>query len=99
MVSSAIAQEGGEIKPSKKEKTPMSVRAKFRCATIAHIHSEYPNNTCAEVKLFPVYADSPENKTWSMATPSGEIMLRITNPAAVEQFSPGKDYFIDFTPA
>lgn len=53
-----------------------------------------------EVKLQAVYSDdkgSP-NYSFSQATPSGEISLMITNPAAFEQFAIGQTFDIDFTP-
>ncbi len=49
--------------------------------------------------LVPVYGDSPENKTWSQATPPGEIKMTITNPAALDAFGPGQAFYVDFTPA
>lgn len=40
-----------------------------------------------------------ENARFTKATPWGEIKLGIDNPAALEQFEPGKSYYVDFTPA
>ena len=77
----------------------MNVRAKFRCRSIQHIETISPTETCAEIILYPVYGDGKENATWSKYTPSGEIKMMITNPGAIEAFSPGKSYYVDFTPA
>lgn len=75
----------------------MSVRAKFFVTNIDYAHVS--SGIYATVKLAPVYNNAPENKSWSEATPCGEIKLSITNPAAVDAFSLGKNYYIDFTPA
>lgn len=54
----------------------------------------------AQVTLTPVfgtYGDGKENESWSKYTPSGKIEMAITNPAAIDAFSVGKAYFVDFT--
>ena len=38
------------------------------------------------------------NFTFSQASPSGELKILITNPAAFEQFAVGQTFDIDFTP-
>lgn len=78
------------------------VRAKFYCKSINHIHNDSPEQVCAEVKLAPVYASGNEddpNAVWSKYTPQGEVYMVITNPAAIDAFDLGKEYFVDFTPA
>jgi NAD/NADP transhydrogenase beta subunit len=40
-----------------------------------------------------------ENKLFYAATPSGEITMRVVNPDAAKQFTPGKCYYVDFTEA
>lgn len=77
----------------------MTVRAKFTCFGVAHTQTSDPNGTCARVDLMPVYGDGKDNASWSKATPAGKIEMWITNPSAIDQFEPGKDYFVDFTPA
>lgn len=83
----------------------MSVRAKFRCSqkTITDAGWRSPDGKKAPpveaVVLVPVSGDSPENKTWSMHTPSGRLEMSITNPEALNQFELGLEYFVDFTPA
>lgn len=71
----------------------MRIRAKFRC-----------NNTDQQpwgenVELSAVTSDTPENKEWSEATPSGNLTMNISNPSAQGQFKRGEEYFIDITPA
>ena len=70
----------------------MKVTAKFR----AHYIDKQPWGTI--VKMSPVYSPDPasENYSWSQATPSGEIALTITNPAAAEQFEANQEYLISF---
>jgi hypothetical protein len=74
----------------------MSVRAKFRVDSITR-HSW--NKEAASVELTAVSGDKEDNKSWSEYTPSGSLKMCITNPAAVEQFKLGEEYFLDFTPA
>lgn len=72
----------------------MSVRAKFKVATVTE--SEGGVKT---VKLHPVSSGSPENAEFFKWTPSGSIELGTINPAAAEQFKPGDQFYVDFTPA
>lgn len=71
-------------------------RAKFRCT------SKIPNKTNPEygnVSLLVVHNGSQENKEFFNMTPCGSIELGLLNPKAFEQFEPGKEYYVDFTPA
>lgn len=78
----------------------MKVRAKMKAYAVTPMHDGKPNEASAEIRLMPVYDDgNPENASWSKYTPSGEVRLFITNPAAIAAFEPGKCYFVDFTPA
>lgn len=70
------------------------VRAKFRCDRIVRSEYQSAENANYEVFFHPVYGDSPENKKWSKATPSGELRMSITNPDA-QVFIAGKEYFLD----
>lgn len=68
----------------------MSVRAKVRCETLSG----------NEVTFYTVYetdeSKSPENVSFTKATPWGTIKLGIDNPAAISQFEVGKYYYVDF---
>lgn len=75
----------------------MSVRAKFWVTGINHRHIGDDSAVNAEITLDPAYGEG--NETWSKWTPAGKITLTITNPAAVEQFTLGDEFFVDFTPA
>lgn len=77
----------------------MTVRAKFRCMEINHRVAGSVDSVCVEVKLQAVWGDGKGNLAWSQATPSGELKMLLTVPAAVDQFELGRDYFLDFTGA
>lgn len=70
----------------------MSVKARMNCVQITDRGSE------KEVKLTPVVTSSEDdpNHSYSKYTPSGEITLSITNPAAFEQFVVGEIYDVTF---
>ncbi len=73
-----------------------TVRAKFVCSSVTRF--AYPGQV--QVVLSPVMdSKTPENKSFWDATPNGKLDMTITNPAAGEQFEPGKSYYLDFTPA
>lgn len=68
------------------------VRAKFFVASLTTTTSG------GSVKLGAV-CRGEDNKTWSQYTPAGTIELNILNVAALEQFVPGEEFYVDFTPA
>lgn len=70
----------------------MSVRAKFFVTEITHTTSG------GSVKLGAV-CRGEDNKTWSQYTPAGQISLSILNEFALQQFIPGEEFYVDFTPA
>ncbi len=81
----------------------MKVRAKFFVTSVTHFHNGSPGaDQAGEVKLAPVYQGqdgNPANADWSKWTPQGEIKMTITAPSALDAFSPGQQFFVDFTPA
>lgn len=83
----------------------MAVRAKMRVTGRHEMTGITKGGTIDQVQvtLQPVYADSDgdekANAEWSKWTPSGELRMVITNPAAYEQIKLGKAYFVDLTPA
>ena len=46
----------------------------------------------------PVGDDSPENKLFWDATPSGSLQMGTLNPEAWKEFELGEEYYLDFTP-
>jgi hypothetical protein len=75
----------------------MSVQAMFYVKEISHRPTTDATSVNAEVKLAAAFGSYlkglPEgNSDWSKWTPSGELSMTITNPAAIEQFEPGAVY-------
>jgi hypothetical protein len=71
----------------------MAVRAKVTCDSIDN------NRVRFSTVYEPNAAADSENARFTKATPWGQMELGIDNPAALEQFAPGKSYYVDFTPA
>jgi hypothetical protein len=49
--------------------------------------------------MAPVFDDTEpgsENYRFTKATPSGRVELTVTNPAALEQFQPGDEFYATF---
>lgn len=77
----------------------MGVRAKFRVERHEH-HTYAGGYESTKIVLMPNYDPSiPEDQRFQSASPSGELWMIVTNPAAIEQLQPGKYFYIDFTPA
>lgn len=86
------------------------VRCKFRCLEITERFIGFDGDgkltTQPSIRLVPVmykktgqYDPGDENKAFWSATPSGELTMTITNPAASKQFEVGKCYYLDFVEA
>lgn len=76
----------------------MTVRAKFKVQSVTYnapAGTEQPGS----VILAPVTAGSEENKTFWKYTPSGRIEMQVSNMAALSEFKPGTEFYVDFTPA
>lgn len=71
----------------------MSVRAKFKVDRVSQTLSG------TEIELTPVMGDSEDNKKFFKYTPYGSLKMGVVNPDAAEQFTPGAEFYIDFTPA
>lgn len=71
----------------------MTVKCKFVCQSVLL------DKNGGTVTLTPVTTGSPENESFFKWTPFGEIKMGVLNEDAVEQFVPGRSYYIDFTPA
>lgn len=74
----------------------MSVRAKFQLQAITNYH--YGEGKT--LKFYASYDPSiPEDQRFAKATPCGSFEMTVDNPAALEQFEIGKQYYFDITPA
>jgi len=77
-----------------------NVRCKFQCQGIDHKFTGSPDHVFCEVKLVPVWTgENGENKSWSKATPQGQLTMGITNPEAIAAFELGGYYYLDISPA
>ena len=70
----------------------MSVRAKFFVSEIRF------TSWGGGVTLTAV-TRGEDNKKWASATPTGTIVMGISNELALTAFKPGDEYYVDFTPA
>lgn len=80
----------------------MSVRAKFYVSEVKQSRNHYGSQEgelLTTIKLQPVTGTSEENKAFFRWTPAGTIDLGTINPAVVEQFHVGDEFYVDFTPA
>ncbi|QOF71493.1 hypothetical protein IG197_27775 [Aminobacter sp. SR38] len=82
----------------------MTVQAMFYVKGINHHATADAASVNVEVKLAAAFGSYlkglPEgNGDWSKWTPSGELSLTITNPAAVAQFEIGEVYSLTFEKA
>lgn len=75
------------------------VRANFFCQSVVPNGATNEEDKGSTVTLNPVVGGSPENESFYKWTPGGQITLSTINEEAAAQFIPGKQYFVDFTPA
>lgn len=68
-------------------------RAKFTVTAV--------NTDTGTVTFHPVYSDDPnsENAKFFVATPNGEITMRLVRDGVLANFRPGEAFYVDFTPA
>lgn len=71
-----------------------TVRAKFKCVSVTEAEGGHKT-----ANLQAVTSGSPENEKFFKWTPSASISLSTINPDAAEQFKPGQQFYVDFTPA
>lgn len=90
----------------------MAVRAKFMCSSVEMAHpGPYTSQRYRAAGEDPVAVetwprtykfmatydpDMPEDQRYADATPSGQLTIRVDNPAV--EFVPGQYYYLDFTP-
>lgn len=72
----------------------MAIQARFfvRSAT------QHSHNPDAREIVMGACTRGEEAKEWSKWTPSGELKMFVTNPAAIEKFTVGKEYLSTFEP-
>lgn len=68
------------------------VRAKFKLNSVETFESGQ-----AKLNFSAVCQDeTPEDARYHRYTPFGELKMTVDNPKALEQFKPGKHYYLDF---
>lgn len=75
------------------------VRAKFHCQEVA-FSGDPDNENTPRIYTFRAVWDpelAAENRSFSKATPWGELKIAINNPSAYPKV--GKSYYLDFTEA
>ncbi len=80
----------------------MAVRAKFYVSEVKKSKNNWggaDGELLTTIKLSPVSGGSEENKQFFRWTPAGSIDLGTVNPAVVDQFHIGDEFYVDFTPA
>ncbi len=70
-----------------------AVRAKFKVEEVTQSTQGH------SVRLTPVSGGSLENEQFFKWTPWGEIKIGTINAEAAAQFTPGTQFYVDFTPA
>lgn len=69
------------------------MRAKFRCNAVTDF------GTQKQAQLNAVYGKEGENADFAKATPFGDLKINIdAGVPASNFFTPGKEYYLDFTP-
>lgn len=73
------------------------VRAKFKVTKTEQTESS--GQLLTTVHLSPVISGSPENEKFYKYTPAGGMTLGTVNIEAAKHFVPGREFYVDFTPA
>lgn len=76
----------------------MTVRAKFKVQEVTRF-APAGTERSGRVVLTAVTSGSDENKTFWKYTPSGRIEMQITNADALNVFTEGDEFYVDFTNA
>ena len=74
----------------------MIVKAKFKCTSKTPIGPPTDDTVNVTLSFCAVYEDKGLNKEWCKWTPNGYLLMTVTNPAAVDAFTTGKDYILTF---
>lgn len=68
------------------------MRAKLRIQSVQA--TEYSE----QLKFAAQYSNTPEDNSFSEATPTADATLQITNKALWGKFKPGQAFYVDFIP-
>lgn len=82
---------------------PAQLQAKFQCTGVQEFYTPGTASTksAESVTLTAVYSSDPNdpNHSWSQATPSGQLTMYISNPAAWGFYKGGQEYMLTLVPA
>ncbi|MBI3146469.1 MAG: hypothetical protein HYZ18_14695 [Pseudogulbenkiania sp.] len=70
----------------------MTVRAKFKVDSVVEAYDK----SGYQVSLSPVVCGSVENEQFFKYTPYGQISIGTVNADAAAQFTPGREFYVDF---
>lgn len=75
------------------------MRAKFRINQLTEGKSQDGTKFREDIVANAVYDPDPNgaNRSWSEATPYGELKLAITNPGAFGHFTLGQEIYVDLS--
>jgi hypothetical protein len=68
------------------------MRAKFKVNSVIHTENG------SELVLTPVTSGGKENEEFFKYTPYGELKMGVVNSDIVKGMTPGKEFYLDFTP-
>lgn len=69
---------------------------KTRCKFTVEYAKQY-SKSLEEISFHAVYGGSEENESFANATPSGKLVINVTNPNVIGKFTPGQEVYIDIT--
>lgn len=70
----------------------MKTRCKFRIESVKKWAGQYE-----EIIFDAVHGGTKENESFASATPTGKLVITVTNPAVIGKFTPGTEVYIDIT--
>jgi len=76
------------------------LRLKMTVNTVKSVADSEGKKSSEELTLSAVYSSDPKsaNAQWSKYTPSAQLSMHISNPAAFDKVLPGQFMFVDLSP-
>ena len=68
------------------------VEARFTLNEKKEVWQGSVESRCCQMLFAAVYGNGKGNESWSKATPSGQLTMTVTNPAAIDYFKIGTTY-------
>jgi hypothetical protein len=86
------------LTPSGEKEGEMKVRGKFKVQSVRNHATCGDGVVYAEVVMSAEYSGTPEDNSYSKATPTASLTMAVTVPEVVDTFKPGAYFYVDFTP-